>query len=31
MVGMAFRYHDATLGFVTAHFASDSNGKKRLR
>lgn len=31
VVGMAFRYHDATLGFCTAHMASDSNGKKRLR
>ncbi|KAM3567420.1 hypothetical protein VYU27_010434, partial [Nannochloropsis oceanica] len=31
MVGMAFRYHDSTLAFVTAHFASDSGGKTRLK
>ncbi|EWM28392.1 type i inositol polyphosphate, partial [Nannochloropsis gaditana] len=31
MVGLAFRYHDSTLAFVTAHFASDSGGKTRLK
>jgi len=31
MAGLSFRYHDATLAFVTCHYASDSGGKKRLR
>lgn len=31
MTGLSFRYHDATLAFVTCHYASDSAGKKRLR
>ena len=31
MAGLSFRYHDATLAFITCHFASDSGGKKRLR
>lgn len=30
MTGLSFRYHDATLAFITCHFASDSGGKKRL-
>ncbi len=31
MAGLSFRFHDATLAFITCHFASDSGGKKRLR
>ena len=30
MTALSFRYHDATLAFVTCHYASDSGGKKRL-
>lgn len=28
--GLAVRYHDQVLAFVTSHFASDSKGKKRV-
>lgn len=31
MTGLSFRMHDATLAFVTCHYASDSGGKRRLR
>jgi hypothetical protein len=31
MTGLSFRCFDATLAFVTCHYASDSGGKKRLR
>lgn len=30
VAGLSARYHDCTLAFITAHFASDSKGKNRL-
>lgn len=29
-VGLGFRYHDASVGVITCHFASDSKGKAKL-
>lgn len=29
-VGLGFRYYDASIGFLTCHFASDSKGKTKL-
>ena len=31
MAGLSARYFDCSLAFVTAHFASDSKGRNRLR
>ena len=30
VVGLSARYHDTTLAFVTAHFASDKKGRNKL-
>ena len=30
-VGLPFRYHDASLAFLTCHFASDSKGKNKIQ
>lgn len=30
MVGLSFKYGDATLAIISAHFASDSHGRNKV-